>query len=119
MSEELELDEKELDFKRNEAITVLAQNLPVLRAKLDLSQEELAKKIGVTRQTIINIEKSHNKKLSWTTYLALIMFFALNPLSAVLLGPLGILTGNVIKIIGASGALKAIESLRDVFKGTK
>lgn len=32
-------------------------NFKSARAKLDLSQEDLAKTVGVSRQTIINIEK--------------------------------------------------------------
>lgn len=35
---------------------ILKNNLKVLRAKHDLSQEELAGKVGVTRVTINNIE---------------------------------------------------------------
>ena len=110
--------EQELDDKQKEEITsALAENLPVLRSKLGLSQEELAKKIGVTRQTIINIEK--NKKMGWTTALALLMLFAFNPISAVLLAPLGILTNGLFKMIGVAGAARAIETLIDVFQGKK
>ncbi|BDZ70672.1 helix-turn-helix transcriptional regulator [Methanobacterium petrolearium] len=35
----------------------MKNNLKVYRAVQDLTQEELAKKLGVTRQTIIAIEK--------------------------------------------------------------
>ncbi len=35
---------------------ILKNNLRVLRAKLDISQEELAEKVSVTRVTINNIE---------------------------------------------------------------
>ncbi|OPX59541.1 MAG: antitoxin HipB [Methanobacterium sp. PtaB.Bin024] len=35
----------------------MKNNLKVYRAMQDLTQEELAKKLGVTRQTIIAIEK--------------------------------------------------------------
>jgi len=109
---------KELDDKqKEEIINALAENLPVLRSKLGLSQEELAKKIGVTRQTIINIEK--NKKMGWTTALALLMVFTFNPVSAVLLAPLGILTNGLLKMMGISGAAKAIESMMDALKKEK
>jgi putative transcriptional regulator len=37
----------------------LANRLKVARAEKDISQEELAKEVGVTRQTIISIEKGH------------------------------------------------------------
>ncbi len=108
-----ELDEKQ----KEEIISALAINLPVLRTKLGLSQEELAKRIGVTRQTIINIEK--NKKMGWTTALALLMLFAFNPVSAVLLAPLGILSSNFLNLIGFRGASKAIETLKEVYQREK
>jgi len=47
---------------------ILMNNLRVLRAKDDISQEELAEKVGVTRVTINNIE---NKKWVPSTVLAL------------------------------------------------
>ena len=47
---------------------VLMNNLKVLRAKHDLSQEELAEKAGVTRVTVNNIE---NRKWVPSTVLAL------------------------------------------------
>jgi putative transcriptional regulator len=36
---------------------VMKNNIKVLRAKEDMTQEELAKKVGVTRQTITSIER--------------------------------------------------------------
>ncbi|MGZ5424151.1 MAG: helix-turn-helix transcriptional regulator [Candidatus Aminicenantales bacterium] len=48
--------------------SILMNNLRVLRAKLDMSQEELAEKTGVTRVTINNIE---NRKWVPSTVLAL------------------------------------------------
>lgn len=47
---------------------ILKNNLRVLRAKIDISQEELAEKVGVTRVTISNIE---NGKWVPSTVLAL------------------------------------------------
>ena len=47
---------------------ILMNNLKVLRAKHDISQEELAEKVGVTRVTINNIE---NNKWVPSTVLAL------------------------------------------------
>lgn len=52
----------------------LKHDLPVLRARLGLSQSELASKIGVSRQTYNSIE-SGRKSMSWTTYMALIAVF--------------------------------------------
>ena len=46
----------QVKFKRNEAIDKMTDNLKVLRNKLNLTQDELAGKIGISRQTLVNIE---------------------------------------------------------------
>lgn len=56
------------------SIAVLQENLPVLRAKADISQEELASVIGVSRQTYCAIE-SGKREMSWNSYLSLVFFF--------------------------------------------
>ncbi len=37
---------------------MIVNNIKVLRAKLQITQEELAQKVGVTRQTILAIENN-------------------------------------------------------------
>ena len=62
---------KEEQDKYTEA---LKKDLPMLRAKADISQVELCNIIGLSRQSFSAIE-SGRKKMTWTTYLSLIMFF--------------------------------------------
>ncbi|MDR1764641.1 MAG: helix-turn-helix domain-containing protein [Lachnospiraceae bacterium] len=52
----------------------MTDNLVVLRNKLQLTQSALATKVGISRQTLMNIE---NKKrdMSWNTFLALLSVF--------------------------------------------
>lgn len=50
------LEDRE-DLKRK-SINRIAKNLAVLRKVADLSQQELAEKIDVSRQTIVNLENS-------------------------------------------------------------
>ncbi len=56
---------------RDELIMTLTAELPVLRARLGVSQEVLASAIGVSRQTYSAIE-TKTKKMSWTVFMALI-----------------------------------------------
>ena len=42
--------------EKNALMKTMAENLPILRSKLNLSQEELAILLGVTRQTISSFE---------------------------------------------------------------
>ena len=53
-------------------------NLKILRTKLNLSQEELAQKLGISRYTVIQIENGQ-RKMTWNTFLALVLIFIKNP----------------------------------------
>ncbi len=51
--------------------TRLAENLPMLRTKLHMTQEDLAGVLDVSRHTIIGIEHK-SRVMTWTTYLAIV-----------------------------------------------
>lgn len=55
-------------------IDALTQELVLFRAKLGISQAELSKVIGVSRQTYSAVENGY-REMSWNTYLSLICFF--------------------------------------------
>lgn len=55
----------------------LIENLPVLRAKLQLSQQELANVLGVSRQQIVAIENG-KRNMSWNIFLSLLLIFSRN-----------------------------------------
>ena len=52
----------------------MAKNLKMLRAKANMTQENLCTLIGVSRQTIVQAEQSH--KMSWNTYISLVFIFS-------------------------------------------
>ena len=60
--------------EKDELIEELTNELAVLRSKAAVSQEELSKIIGISRQTYGDIERK-KRKMSWNTYLSLILFF--------------------------------------------
>lgn len=62
---------------RKQLIAKLMYDLPVLRVRLGFSQEELAEKIGVSRQTYNSIEKGR-KEMSWMIFMALVAVFQNN-----------------------------------------
>lgn len=72
----------------------MTENLPTLRKKLDISQEELSEKIGVSRSTIAGIE---NKKrtMSWNMFLSLLLIFIKNEDTDKLLNVMGIYTDEL------------------------
>lgn len=69
----------------------MTENLPVLRKKLKLSQEELANLLGSSRNTVMLIENK-KRKMTWSTFLSLVLLFEKNPETALLMRALDIYT---------------------------
>ena len=65
------------DAEKKTFIDALSNELPALRAKAGVPQDELAKLIGISRQTYGAIERKA-REMSWNTYLSLILFFDYN-----------------------------------------
>lgn len=63
--------------EKDRYIDELTEQLPILRAKADISQDDLAKLIGISRQNYGWIERK-DRRMSWNTYLSLIFFFDYN-----------------------------------------
>ena len=85
--------------ERDKLIDRMTENLPVLRKKLKLSQEDLAKVIGSSRYTVMLIETG-KRRMTWNTFLSLVLLFDKNPETAVLLRALEVYTeefDNMIK----------------------
>jgi DNA-binding XRE family transcriptional regulator len=72
----------------------MAKALPVLRARLNMTQAELADRIGITRQTLIKLE-AEKAPVSWISFLALYTFFNSKPETGALLSGLGISTKDL------------------------
>jgi DNA-binding XRE family transcriptional regulator len=79
---------------KEQLMKILTNNLPVLRAKLGVSQEEVSKIIGISRQTYSSIE-TMKRKMTWNTFLSLILFFGCNDKTAIMLDDLGILSSKL------------------------
>lgn len=62
------------DEEKDSFIAMLTPNLTILRAKAEISQEELSNLIGVSRQTYNAIERKV-RRMAWSTYLSLILFY--------------------------------------------
>ena len=93
------------DSKKNQLISNMVENLPVLRKKLDVSQAELAEMIGVSRSTLTALE---NKKrpMTWNVFLSLILIFTKNKETDALLNVLEIYTDDLNEFIKIRSAEK-------------
>ncbi len=79
------------EINRQKHIKNMTDNLPMLRTRLGLTQEELAEKIGVSRSTIISIENK-KREMTWNTFLSLMLLFTKNETTDKLLNVLDIYT---------------------------
>ena len=59
-------------------IAILTNELKMLRSKAEISQQGLADRLGVSRQTYGAIE-SKTQKMTWSNFLALLFLFKSNP----------------------------------------
>ena len=79
-------------------IKLMERELPMLRTKADIQQEELANTIGISRQTYGAIERG-DKEMSWITYIALLFFFDQNRKTHQLLRKLDIFPHSFMEYI--------------------
>lgn len=87
--------------EKNTLMKSMSTNLPLLRSKLNLSQEELANLLGVTRQTISSLENGQ-RKMTWSVFLALILIFFRNEPTKRLLVALNIYTPKLNDFLNIS-----------------
>ena len=78
-------------INKDKLIRNMTDNLPMLRTRLGLTQEELANKIGVSRSTILAIE-NNQREMTWNTFLSLMLLFTKNETTNKLLKVLDIYT---------------------------
>ena len=83
------------DAEKDAFIATLTPNLPALRTQAEISQEELANLLGISRQTYSAVERK-NRKMSWNTYLSLILFFDHNKKTHNMLRMLGLFPKELI-----------------------
>ena len=86
------------NINKDELMVKMSDNLIVLRNKLQLKQSELAGKIGISRQTLIDIEKK-KRPMSWNTFMTLIAVFREDGGTSDLLTHFGIYTSELSKFL--------------------
>ena len=65
-----------MEFKED-IVQKMADNLPTLRKKAGLTQTQLADMLGVSKYTVLSIEKKQ-RNMTWSTFLSLILIFSKN-----------------------------------------
>lgn len=82
-----------------ECIDLLTSELPLLRDSLGITQKNLAKHIGISRQSVIEIEHK-NHKLTRSILIALITFFSFREETAKMLYSKGFYNNKFVNLIG-------------------
>ena len=77
----------------------LANTISALRQHLNMTQEELAAIIGVSRSTVILFEK-RTRSMTWSTFLSLVLVFSKNADTYKLMKALDIYTDELEEILG-------------------
>ena len=86
---------------KDELMRKLTSYLPVLRAKIGVSQGEVSKIIGISRQTYLALE-TRKRAMSWSTFLSLILFFGCNERTAEMLDSIGVLTPELNDLLSTN-----------------
>ena len=89
------------DTDREQLIRLLTEELPVLRAKIGLSQSELSNIIGISRQTYSAIE-TKKRKMTWSTFISLVLFFEHNEKTRPLLISVGAFPESLEQMLNAN-----------------
>ena len=76
------------EINKDKLIDLLTEELPSLRAKIGVSQEELSDIIGISRPTYSAVE-TKKRKMSWNVFLSLLMFFTQNESTAPIIATIG------------------------------
>ena len=86
------------DINKDELVVKMAENLMVLRNKLQLKQLELADKVGISRQILLEIEKK-KCPMSWNTFIVLRTMFREDSGTSDLLNHFGICSTELSKFL--------------------
>ena len=89
-------DNKQLN--KDELIKRLTNELPVLRAKIGVSQDELSNIIGISRQTYSATETG-KRQMSWNTFLSLILVFGCNEKTSAMIDGMKIISPELSEVI--------------------
>lgn len=87
--------------EKNVLMDKLVKELPVLRAKIGISQEELGLMIGVSRQTLSAIE-NRKRDLSWNMFVILALFFFFNKGTSEMILSSGIFSDNLKRYLNVN-----------------
>ncbi len=94
--------------KKEELITAMTNELSSLRNKAEISQDELATLIGISRQTYGDMERK-KRRMSWGTYLSLVMFYDYNEKTHDMLRNIGVFPYSLVRTFNGGKEHELVE----------
>lgn len=82
--------------EKNDMILHLVDELPVLRTKMGVSQDELANMLGISRQSY-SLFETKKRKMPWSIFLSLLLVFDYNENTHLLIHKEGLLPDKIFK----------------------
>ena len=79
-------------------IKMLTDDLPVFRARIGISQEELCMILGISRQTYSAVETGR-RQMSWHTFLTLLLYYSYNVKTKTMLEDSRIISGKLAELL--------------------
>ncbi len=86
-------------MERAEFISIMNSKIKLIRTEYDLTQEKMAEAIGISKKTLVEIEKGRNS-LSWSAAVAAAVIFTD---SGILADAFGGETSDLVKVIALQG----------------
>ena len=77
---------------------MLTDDVPVFRARIGISQEELFVSLGISRQTYSAVETGR-RQMSWHTFLTLLLYFSYNVKTKTMLEDSRIISGKLAELL--------------------
>ena len=65
-------------INKEELIDKFIYELPILRARIDMTQDEISEIAGLSRQTFSALE-TRKRKMTWSNFMTLLFVFHFNP----------------------------------------
>ena len=86
------------EIEKHELVEKLSSNLLLFRSKLKLKQSELAEKVGISRQTLSEIENG-KRVMQWNVFVAFLSIFRADKDTSDLLDYYEIYTPELVKYL--------------------
>ena len=85
-------------INKEELIDKFIYELPILRARIDMTQDEISEIAGLSRQTYSALE-TRKRNMTWSNFMALLFVFYFNPATRDSVESAGLFTPELKKIM--------------------